>query len=204
MKRLLWVWRGTGLAVCLLVMVTGCETVQDYSLSYKLWTNDEFRKWNEPAPDPHLAVFEAQGHTNLLVAYDAFSEKHSAVKRQAYYLQPDQARIRAAKAPKLVAPVAAPGMRSIPVFGAKAVATNPPTHLTNYAVLSESRREFTLQPQAEPLGAFPLPVYPESSGTVIRVALTPLAVVGDTAMVGLVAAVVALLAACASGFGFSP
>lgn len=204
MKQWLRVFRSTGLAVCLLVMVTGCETVERYSLSYKLWNNDDFCKWNEPAPDPHLAVFEAQGHTNLLVAYDAFSEKHSVVKRQAYHLQPNQARISAGKAPKLVAPVAAAGMRSIPVLEAKAMVTNPPTHFTNYAFLSMSGREFTLHPQAEPLGAFQLPAYPESSGTVMRVALTPVAVVGDTAMVGVVAAVVALFAACASGFGFYP
>ncbi len=204
MKRLLRVCRGTGFVVCLLAMVTGCETVEQYSLSYKLWNNEDFHKWSEPAPEPHLAVFEAQGHTNLLVAYDAFSEKHSIVKRQAYYLQPNQARISAGKAPKFVAPVAAAGMRSIPVLEAKAMVTNPPTHSTNYAILSMSGREFTLHPQAEPLGAFPLPVYPESSGTVIRVAMTPVAVVGDTVMLGLVAAIVTLFAACASGFGFYP
>ncbi len=37
---------------------------------------------------------------------------------------------------------------------------------------------------------FDLPVYPETSGTLTRVVLTPLAVAGDTVMVGAVAAVV--------------
>jgi hypothetical protein len=92
----------------------------------------------------------------------------------------------------------------IPVFEQGAVVTNFPTGLTNYAVLSESGREFTLHPQAEPLGAFQLPVYPESSGTAMRVAITPFAAVGDTVMVGLVASAVALVVACESGFSFTP
>jgi hypothetical protein len=190
--------------VSLLLIVSGCETVQEYSLSYKLWNNEDFRKWNEPAPDPHLALFETPARTNLLVAYDAFSEKRSVVKRQAYYLQPNQVRIKAGKAPKLVAPAASAGMNSIPVLGAKTIATNPPPHLTNYAIIAETGREFTMHPQAQPAEAYQLPVYPESTGMIIRVALTPVAVVGDTAMVGLVAGVVALIAACQSGFYYSP
>ena len=204
MKRCWRIWREAGQAVLVLVMLSGCETVQEYSLSYKLWNNEDFRKWSEPAPDPHLALFETPAHTNLLVAYDAFSEKHSVVKRQAYYLQPNQARIKAGKAPKLVSPATAAGMSSIPVLGAKAIVTIPLTQLTNYAILAESGREFSLHPQAEPVDGFPLPVYPESTGTMICVALTPVAVVGDTAMVGLVAGFVALIALCASGFSFSP
>lgn len=204
MKHCLRLWRNTGLAVCLALMVTGCETVQQYSLSYKLWNNEDWRKWNEPAPNPRLALFDTRDHTNLLVEYDAYSEKRSTIKRQAYYLQSSQARINEGKAPKLVKPAAAEGMESIPVFEAKAIGTNAPTHLMNYAIISESGREFSLHPQAEPLGAFRLPVYPESSGTIMRVALTPFTAIGDTVMVGLVASVVALYWACESGFSFSP
>jgi hypothetical protein len=203
LKRLLCVLWVVGATGCLVFLFSGCSTVQEYSLSYKLWDED-FRKWSEPSPNPHLAIFETPGHTNLLVAYDAYSEKHAGVKRQAYYLQPNQGRIGARKAPKFVAPVPASGMQSIPVFEGTAFATNPPTHLTNYAILSASGREFTLHPQVEALEPFQLPVYPESSGTLTHVALTPLAVVGDTAMVGLVAGVVALYALCQSAFTFSP
>ena len=61
-----------------------------------------------------------------------------------------------------------------------------------------------MHPQAERLGAFQLPAYPESSGMIVRVALTPLAAVGDTVMVGAVASVVAFILACESGFRYSP
>jgi hypothetical protein len=204
MRRSSRVWRGTSLALCLGFLGSGCETVQKYSLSYKLWDTEEFRKWSEPSSNPRLALFETPDHTDLLVEYDAVSEKHSVIKRQAYYVQPNQARIDAAKAPKLVAPVAPGGMRPIPVFEESTLATNPPAHLTNYAVVSASGREFTLHPQAEPLGAIQLPVYPEGSGTALRIALTPLAALGDTVMVGLVASVAALVLACESGFSFRP
>ena len=203
-KRLLRAWRLLGVTGCLLCLACGCETVQEYSLSYKLWGNDDFCKWSEPLPNPRLALLETPDHAKVLVAYDAFSEKHSVVKRQAYYLQANQARIGAGKAPKLVSPMAAEGMRPIPVFEQGSFVTNSPTGLTNYAILSESGREFTLYPQADRFEAFPLPAYRESSGTAMRVALTPFAAAGDTVMVGLVTSAVALVVACESGFNFTP
>jgi len=193
-----------GLAICLLLLATGCETVHKYSLSYNLWDNDDFCKWNEPSPTPRLALFETPDHANLLVAYDAFSEKHAAIKRQAYYLQRNQARISAGKAPTLVPPEPGKGLEPIPIIEQSAAAAHPPTLLTNYALVSDSGRAFTLQPQAEPLREFHLPVYPETSGTALRVALTPFAVAGDTVMVGVVASVVAFVLACESGVSFTP
>jgi hypothetical protein len=204
MRLLSRLCRVNGLVSGLLLLFTGCETVHEYSLTYKVWDTDDFRRWSEPAPDPSLALFETSDHARLLVAYNAYSEKHSKAKRQAYYLQPNQARIDARKAPKFVPPVVPTGMRPIPVVDASALATNPLPNLASYAVLDTSGRAFTLYPQAEPLDPLRLPVYPESSGTALRVALTPLAVVGDTVMVGLVASVAAVIIACESGFTYSP
>jgi len=42
----------------------------------------------------------------------------------------------------------------------------------------------------QPWATFDLPVYVETSGTPIRIVLTPFAVAGDTVMVGVVAAFV--------------
>jgi hypothetical protein len=204
MKRLTHVWRVMGVGGCLLFLVSGCETVQDYSLSYKVWESGEFNRWSEPLPNPRLALFEDPARTNLLVAYDAFSERHSTIKRQAYYLQPNQTLPPAARAPKLVSPAKAQGLNPIPVYDAGVLATNSPGPATRYAILSPSGREFTLYAPADPPEAFQLPVYSEGSGTIKRVALTPFAAVGDTAMVGLAASFVALIAACESGFYFTP
>jgi hypothetical protein len=204
MKSLSHARRMTGLLLGLWLLVSGCETVQQYSLTYKVWDTDDFRKWSEPAPDPCLALFETPDHAQVFVAYDAYSEKRSVIKRQAYYLQPNQAQIDAGKAPRFVPPVPPAGMNPIPVFAARALGPNPPPKLTDYAVLAESGRAFTLCPQAEAIDPLPLPVYPERSGTAVRVALTPFAAVGDTVMVGLVASVAALVLACESGFSFTP
>ena len=204
MKPWVRVWRLPGAAVGLALLVGGCETVEDYSMSCKVWSPHEFSKWNEPEPNPHLALYETPDHSKLLVVYDAYSEKHSAAKRRAYYLQSNEARIGERKAPGFVDPAAAQGMQPIPVFEAKTLGTNLPTGLTNYAILAESGRSFTLHPQASPLGACELPVYQESSATALRVALTPVAVVGDVVMVGVVASVMALYLACATGFYYSP
>jgi hypothetical protein len=193
-----------GLVFGLIWLFSGCETVHEYSLTYKVWSTDEFNRWSEPETNPFLALFETPDHAKLLVAYDVYSEKHSKAKRRAYYLQPNLARIEAGKAPKFVPTVVPEGMRAIPVFEAKALGTNPAPNLTNYAILDESGRAFALYPQAEPLGALRLPVYPESSGTPVRVLLTPFAIVGDTVMVGVVASVAAVVVACSSGFTYGP
>jgi hypothetical protein len=203
MRRLLRLCWVNGL-VFGMMLFSGCEAVHEYSLTYRVWSADDFNCWSEPEPNPSLALFETPDHEKLLVAYDAYSEKHSKAKRRAYYLQPNLARVEAGKAPQFVAPGLPAGMRPIPVFEAKTLGTNPVPSLTNYAVLDESGRTFTLYPQAESLGALRLPVYPESSGTPVRILLTPFAVVGDTVMVGVVASVAAVVVACASGFTYSP
>lgn len=40
------------------------------------------------------------------------------------------------------------------------------------------------------IGPYPLPIYPESTGTRVQLALTPLAVVGDIACVSAILAVI--------------
>ena len=85
------------LAAGLLLLLTGCKTVEKHSLTYRLWDNGDLRKWSEPAPNPNLAIFEATNSADLLVQYDAFSEKHSVIKRRAYYLRRNETRIAAGK-----------------------------------------------------------------------------------------------------------
>jgi hypothetical protein len=196
-------WGVQGLIVSLLVLGCGCETVHDYSLSYRLWDQD-LRKWNEPSPTPHLALLTTTDHTNLLVEYDAYSEKHQRINRKAYDLLSNQERIRARKAPRFIATPTTNGLTRIPVFEAKTFTNAPAAQLTNYAIIATSAREFSLYPQAGPIEPFQLPVYPESSGAFTHVILTPVAVAGDAAMVGVVAGVVALIGLCESGFSFSP
>lgn len=78
-------WGRASLLAGLLMAAAGCETVQKYSLTAKLGDTENFRKWSEPAPGPNVALSETKDGQDILVQYDAFSEKHAVVKRQAYY-----------------------------------------------------------------------------------------------------------------------
>ena len=177
-------------AAGLLLLLTGCKAVEKHSLTYRLWDNGDLRKWSEPAPNPNLAIFEATNGTDLLVQYDAFSEKHSVVKRRAYYLLRNEARIDARKKPKLVNLAVADGMKPIVVLPTQVAVTNLPPGTAAYAVVTKEERGFTLYRPPQPAATFDLPVYAEASGTPTRIALTPFAVAGDTVMVGMVAAVI--------------
>ena len=186
-------WHRFDLAAVLVLLLTGCETVEKYSLTYRVWDNDDWRKWSEPAPNPNLALFESTNSTDVLVQYDAFSEKHSTVERHAYYLHPSQARIDTGTKPELVKPSEADGMKPIPVLATQGSLTNQPPKLPAYAVVTREGRGLTLYRSMGSESAFDLPGYVETSGTPIRVVLTPFAVAGDTVMVGAVAAVVGFL-----------
>jgi hypothetical protein len=177
-------------AGCLLLLLTGCETVENYSLTYRLWDNGNLRKWSEPAPDPKLALFEATNRADVLVQYEACSEQHSTVKRRAYFLRQNEARVAAGKPPELVALSAADELKPIPVVDAQSGVANLPPEPHAYAIVNKEGRAFTLYRSLEAETTFDLPVYPETSGTPIRIVLTPFAVAGDTVMVGVVSAVV--------------
>ena len=180
------------LAAGLLLLLTGCETVEKHSLTYCLWDNGDLRKWSEPAPNPNLAIFEATNGADLLVQYDALSEKHSVIKRRAYYLLQNEARIDAGKKPKLVSLAVPDGMKPIAVLPTQVAVTNLPPGPAAYAVVTNVGRGFTLYRPPQPAATFDLPVYAETSGTPTRIVLTPFAVAGDTVMVGAVVAVVGL------------
>ena len=186
-------WHQFGLGVLFALLLTGCERVEKYSLTYRVWDNEDWREFSEPAPNPNLALFEATNHAHVLVEYDAFSEKHSTVKRCAYYLHTNQARVDIGTMPALVNPSAAEGMIPIPVLPTQGALTNQPSERHAYAVVTKEGRGFTLYRPRESESTFDLPVYTETSGTPTRIVLTPFAVAGDTVMVGAVAAVVGFL-----------
>jgi len=55
------------LAAGLLLLATGCETVEKYSLTHRVWDNDDWCQFNQPMPNPNLALFEATNHACVLV-----------------------------------------------------------------------------------------------------------------------------------------
>ena len=187
----------------LLFLGTGCTTVEKYSLTHRLWDNGDLRKWSEPAPNPDLALFAATNAADVLVQYDALSEKRSAVKRRAYYLQENEARVAGGKKPRFVNSSQAAGLTPIPVLKWDSGNTNSPPDLAGYAVTAEDGRRFDLYPSTGRRETHDLPVYPESSGTPMRVALTPFAVAGDTLMVAGVVVFIGIIVLAESHTSFT-
>jgi hypothetical protein len=79
------------------------------------------------------------------------------------------------------------------------VNTNAPPELADYAVAAEDGRGFTLYQSPGGAETHSLPIYRESSGTAMRVALTPFAVAGDTVRAAEVVAVLGIIAMAQSG-----
>jgi len=179
----------------LMILSAGCTTVQDYSLTYKLWNNSELRRFAEPAPDPHLALFRNPQSEEVLVQYDEIREQEGTVRRRAYFLQRNAESISQRQKPRFVDPRLASAMDSVPVCAALSETNNPAIKaLPLFAMFTASgSQEFLLLRHGVSEGPYALPTYLESNANFVRVAFTPLAVAGDTVLGGLVASFVAVV-----------
>lgn len=192
------------LAAALSVLLSGCTTFSEHSLTCQLWTNSDFRTFNQPAPQPKLALFATGTGNKVLVQYDSVSDWQANVKRKAYFLDPDQAALATRTKPRFVKLSEAEGLKPIPVFSGTPEATNAPIRPIPHAVAATNSGRFTLYAPGGSAKTIGLPVYVEHSGTPTRVALTPLAVVGDTLVVAAVAAFVTAVELCRGNFSFRP
>ena len=178
------------LVTVLVLLLTGCDTCKQFSLTYRLWDTGDFMSFNEPAAEPKLELFAATNGADVLVVYDAVSEKRSSVKRKAYYIWASRP-LNFQEKPRFVSARRSQGMVAVPILAADVAATNaiaPPD--PPYAVKGLDSRSFTLYPQGGGSRMVVLPYYQESSGTAMRIVFTPLAVGGDLALIGGVAAFV--------------
>jgi len=177
----------------LLLLTAGCATVQDYSLTYKLWNNAEMRRFAEPAPEPHLALAASLQSEDVLVQYDEIREQDGTVTRRAYFLRQNAERIKRSEKPRFVNPKLALNMNAVPVCATLSETNNPAFKALPLFAMStlNGSQEFVLLRHGATEGPYTLPTYVESNANFVRVAFTPFAVAGDTVMVGLVASVVA-------------
>ncbi len=179
---------GAGL---LSLLLSGCSTARDYSVTHKVWTNEEWRHFAEPAPDPHLALFETATGNDILVQYDEMSDTSDRIRRRAYLLYPNLERIRERKRPDFVKPAQVNGAKLIQLLDSPSSTADAHPTPGNYAATAKGGREFTLHRAGGTEGPYELPDYLKSNRTAVRVLLTPLALAADSVMVGLVASVVA-------------
>lgn len=203
MKQSLW-WRvgslGLGAIVpgLLLIFVSGCSVVEDYSLTYHLWNSSDLSKFSEPASDPNIELSLRKSDGEVLVHYDAVSEKDSKTVRRAYLLRDNQKLLAKGKAPKWYEGASPEGMDKVALIPV-AEATNAANLPEVYSTISTNGREFTLHGPKGITESYDLPVYAETRATAFRIAFTPPAVIGDTLLVGAAVATVGAIIWLQSG-----
>ncbi len=199
------------LIACLAPYLTGCQELADHSLTGQLWSSDLATGGkNSPAPYPNLKLSQASDQKDYLVQYDEFRGKDASIRRRAYWLYANQARIEAGKKPHFVNPNTATGLPAIlvetnlvavpgAVSGApESVQTNivsmavTTNGITVRVVLQSDQRHFTVYVNEAEAGTYFLPAYSGSGNMAAVVALTPATAAVDVAAA---AAIVAVLAA---------
>jgi len=166
----------------LVVLAAGCETAREYSFTYKVWDKGR-RPICRPAPEPQLAVFVAPTNREVLAAYDALSEREEKVERRAYFVAANEGLIMARKPPGFAELALTNNLSSVPLVATTNAVTNT-GNVARYPAGTDYGPGFELYRNGRSEGTHPLPVYfEESVGTAGRVALTPLAVLGDTLLV---------------------
>lgn len=172
------------LAWALVTFPTGCETCQTYTLTGRLWSNDDMNRFHEPAPDPALALYDAPRHGDVLVVYTEVNERSTSVRRRAYFLNANSGRIEANRKPHFVSFKEAGGLREIPLKqpGPGTPAAVAPSPL--YAAAATNGHLFTVFRNGVPQGPSELPVYRGRADVAWRAVLTPAAVVGDVVLIG--------------------
>lgn len=169
------------LAVALLASTSGCSTGDTIFLTPRLWGPGMVRNFNEPADQPDLKVFRSSKPADYLVLYDEMRENGERIRRRAFYLNANLERLNSRRKPRFVNPAKAETLAPVPLL------VKLPTASTNAAVsvsLSPDGTFWRLHEADGEVVDFNLPTYPTASSTVLRVALTPLAVTGDAIIVG--------------------
>jgi hypothetical protein len=192
--------RGAFLSLALLALAAGCSAVYEESFTYKLWNNESFLHFNEPASDPHLLLFADPKRADVLVQYDEIREKDGQMQRRAFFANANRQRLEAGQKPRFVSTNAAAGLAPIPILRADSGQPIPAAGLC--VVLDTNQLAFTLHSDGRAATTVALPTY-STTGGARKAFLTPLTVTGDTLVVGVTAGLIAAWAWAQSGVRIS-
>ena len=189
---------GAGL-VCLLPCLTGCQSLRDCTVTGYLWDENTLNSHYQPSTNvSNIRLFQKAGGGDVLVQYDEEREKDGAIKRRAYFLNANQARVDAVKKPRFVKVESANGLEPIPLVWETSAASNTTAKVT--ATISADGRGFTLSRDGAEPYSYRLPTYPDGATKVKRVLLTPATVTADAAIwatiVGLIGAYIYAAGQC--------
>ena len=178
------------LAVVLGLGSAGCKTETSPFFTGRLWENRTFESFYEPAPGTNVEVYRSLRPDDYLVAYDESHETSDKIRRRAFYLNASVERINQGKKPSFVSPRKAAGLEAVPVIPEAAIQSELKTNgIVSISISADGQRLMVQEPDGEKV-EFRLPTYPAASGPALRVALTPLAVVGDTVLVASIVGIV--------------
>ncbi len=187
------------LTACLAPGLTGCRELNDWPLTYRLWDERMLARFNEPADNPHLQLFQSARTNDVLVQYDEVREKNEKVRVRSFFLNRNLERLEGGKKPRFVSPRKADNLQPIPLVSELSASDNSHRLI---GVVSTHGHEVTLRDQDRELASFSLPVYETAGGKVERVILTPVAATCDVVILGVVAGVIVAYAWASSGAGF--
>lgn len=149
-------------------MCSGCTAV--------LWETDHFTSHRYPAPDPKLVVLHDVQQNDFIACYDELNDKKGTVQRRAYSVRSSADAVERGKKPRHLAQVP-PNLPTIEI--------NPADRTPPYVLVTNT--QFTIYTVDESI-AGRLPTYRNDREVAMKLALTPLTLVADAAIVGLIAA----------------
>jgi len=177
------------------MLLSGCATSA-------VWRTGQFARYSEPADPSNLSLFYSSQNQDVLVEYSEAREDDDSIRRRAYWLHENAERLKERQKPRFVSLAQEQGLVSIPLVQS---AAQPDSSLAEglYAVVSTNGDAFALYTAGKKEGSYELPVYPDDSGRVKQVLLTPPAVVADATIVGGVIAYYCLPSAWSSFNGLT-
>ena len=188
------------LAVALGIGSVGCSTDTSPFFTCRLWQNGTFESFYEPAPSSNLEVFRSLRPQDYLVTYDESHETRDKIRRRAFYLSANLGRINQGRKPHFVSPRKAVGLATVAVIPAAEIQSVAKTNGIVAISISADGQQLTLQEPDGERVEFRLPTYAAASGPVLRVVLTPLAVVSDTVMIASVVGILVSYAWVSTGY----
>ena len=166
-------------AVCLtaqIALLGGCATS-------KVWEQGQFARFHEPATPSNLRLFQSYPRGDVLVEYDEWRDGDESIRRRAYWLESNNARVQARCKPRFVSIEQASALTPLPAIESPSVPAGAAVE-GQHAVISAQGRGFVLYSADQKVGDYELPVYRDASGRVLQVVLTPIAVAADLTIVG--------------------
>lgn len=179
---------GIALLLSLLLLLTqnGCTAM--------LWSDENVAGFRQPAPDPDLHVFQSTQRNDFLVVYREQSESNERIQTRSYWLIKNNIRITRDQPPMFVSQKESRNLPAIPIFN------TPPLNVetNNFYAVYGTNLTIALFSTNREVGTYTLPAYNKGRSTAEKIALTPLTVTADAAIL---AGICGLIILCAQASG---